>query len=98
MSNSFMSPPSDRLPTKLLIADDNDGVALALAELSRDWGYHPQLAQDGAEALEALLAPDAPQLALLDWRMPSIDGIEVSRRLRQEESGRFAHLILMTGE
>ena len=49
------------------------------------WGYEPVVTTDGETALDALRAPDAPRMAILDWMMPKLDGLEVVRRIRSEE-------------
>jgi diguanylate cyclase (GGDEF)-like protein len=83
---------------KLLIADDQPYLRALLQEQVRPWGYETFFAEDGFAALQALLAPDGPKLALLDWLMPGLDGIEVCRRFRQEEEGAYVYLVLMTGQ
>ncbi len=83
---------------KILVADDNTTLVMTLAGVLRYWDYDVTVAQDGDGALEALLAPDAPRLALLDWHMPGLDGIEVCRRVRAEPGRPYSYLLLMTGE
>lgn len=83
---------------KILIADDNVVSRTVLAdELSR-WGYDTVLARDGSEALQALTAPDGPRLAILDWVMPELDGVSVCRAVRQEQSGPYRYILLLTGK
>jgi diguanylate cyclase (GGDEF)-like protein len=81
---------------RILIADDEPLSGRLMAELVRPWGYEPVVVDDGLAALEALDAPDAPQLALLDWKMPGLDGIEVCRKVR-EANLPYSYLILVTG-
>jgi two-component system, cell cycle response regulator len=83
---------------KTLIADDQPHLGLILQEQLRPWGYDVTIVLDGLAALEALRAPDGPRLALLDWLMPGLDGIEVCRRFRQEDDGAYAYLVLMTAQ
>jgi CheY-like chemotaxis protein len=51
---------------------------------------------DGAEALRRLRSPDAPRIALLDWVMPSLDGIDICRAIRDIETPTQPYLILLT--
>jgi phosphoserine phosphatase RsbU/P len=83
---------------RVLIADD-DPVSLRVLEafLIR-WGYEVRRAGSGSEALEMLAANDAPRLAILDWMMPGLDGVEVCRRLRATPSGLPLYLIVLTAK
>jgi two-component system response regulator MprA len=66
---------------RLLVAEDDEGVRVALDRALRFEGYQVQLASDGAHALE-LAADVAPDLYLLDVQMPHVDGLSVCRTLR----------------
>lgn len=52
--------------------------------------------RDGSEAMTALRVKDAPKLAILDWMMPGMDGLEICRRLR--EADRVVYVILLTAK
>jgi diguanylate cyclase (GGDEF)-like protein len=81
---------------RVLIAED-DAVARGLlaARLSR-WGHDVTVAEDGASAWEALQGAAPPQLAILDWMMPGLDGAEVCRRLRATAKAPYVYVILLT--
>ena len=81
---------------KVLIADD-DMISRRLLEatLAR-WGYETIVTHDGVEAWNALQRPTAPSLAILDWMMPGMDGVEVCRKIRQREQEPYIYLILLT--
>jgi diguanylate cyclase (GGDEF)-like protein len=68
-----------------------------LGKLVQGWDYEAALVHDGQAALETLRGPHAPRLALLDWQMPGLDGIEVCRQLRQQADLPYAYLLLLTG-
>jgi DNA-binding response OmpR family regulator len=55
-----------------------------LDSLLRGWGYHPVLAADGNEALRVMQDSEPPLLAILDWMMPGLDGVSVTRQLRED--------------
>jgi len=80
---------SEKRKTILLVDDERD-VAAGLAALLRARGYETELARDGLEALERLALDPLPDLVLLDYEMPQLDGEEVLRRLRRD--ARTAHL------
>ena len=70
---------------------------LVLQRHLETWSYEVSGCVDGTEALAALTAPGAPALAILDWKMPGIDGTDVCRRLLERgPSSAVRHLILLT--
>jgi phosphoserine phosphatase RsbU/P len=83
---------------KLLIAEDDPVSRRVLEATLARWGYEVSVAKDGAQALTALEAPDAPRLAILDWMMPGMDGVEVCRRLRKSLDNRPTYIILLTAK
>lgn len=83
---------------KVLVADD-EAVSLRLIEssLSR-WGYDVVVATDGLDALRVLQLPDAPQLAVLDWLMPGLDGAQICQSIRARKSELYTYILLLTGK
>ena len=83
--------------TRILIAED-DAISRRLLQASlTSWGYEVEMAKDGEEALRALLRPQAPQLAILDWEMPGLSGPEVCYRARARSDAAYCYLLLLTG-
>jgi DNA-binding response OmpR family regulator/signal transduction histidine kinase len=83
-------------PLRVLIADDEVGSRRLLeAALSRR-GYEVVSCEDGDAAWRALQSAYAPRLAVLDWMMPGMDGVEICRRLRATETHGARYLILLT--
>ena len=83
---------------KVLVADD-EAVSRRLIEASvRRWGFEAVVAKDGLEASQMLHGPDAPKLAILDWMMPGLDGIELCRELRKDEGDSYTYILLLTGK
>jgi CheY-like chemotaxis protein len=82
-------------PLRILIAED-DPVSLRRLEATlQRWGYEVISARDGKEALERFRAT-RPQVALLDWLMPELDGVDVCREIRELPEGAEAQLILVS--
>jgi DNA-binding response OmpR family regulator len=81
---------------KILLAEDDRAAREALEALLRSWGYDLVSVADGLAAWEALRDTDPPQLALLDWMMPGLEGVEVCRRAREHFTRRPPYLILIT--
>ena len=81
---------------KILIAED-DAVSRCLLETTlKLWGYDVTAAPDGSRAWEALQTEAAPQLVILDWMMPGLDGPEICRRVREAPQTRATYAILLT--
>jgi DNA-binding response OmpR family regulator len=81
---------------KVLIADDDDVLRLRLRTILARRGHEVIATADGADAWERLREPGAPRLAVLDWMMAGVDGIEVCRRVRAAPELRGTYLILLT--
>lgn len=82
---------------KILIAEDQQHLACVLQDSVQHWGYEAVVVYDGLAALQTLRGAEPPRLALLDWMMPGIDGIEVCRCLRQDLDRLYTYLVLVTG-
>lgn len=81
---------------KIVIAED-DPVSRRLLEVHLSkWGYEVQAARDGSEAWELLRKPDGANLAILDWMMPKLAGVDVVRKLRAERSTPYVYVLLLT--
>ena len=83
-------------PGKILIVDDNEELLGAVSRLLELQGYTVLSTTSGEEALK-LAAEELPDLVLLDWILPGIDGIEVCRKLKSEEATRGIMVLLLTG-
>ncbi len=68
---------------KILIAEDEPVSRRMLQGVLTRWGYEVVSVEDGNAAWERLNAADAPRIALLDWMMPGLNGIDVCRKMRQ---------------
>jgi CheY-like chemotaxis protein len=85
-----------RIPTSVLIVDDNRDAADALAIFLRSAGYAVESVHDGAAALDAAHA-SWPDVVLLDLGLPRMDGYEVASRLRRTPTSRSTRLIAISG-
>lgn len=78
--------------TDVLLVDDDKDTCASMSDILRDIGYTVDLAYDGAEAL-VLSGRHEYRLALLDYRMPGMDGLELCRRLKDSQPGVVVALI-----
>ncbi len=80
----------------ILIIDDEPGLNQLLRTFLTSKGYHVLTATDGATGL-LLAQTESPDLVLCDLHLPSVDGLEVISRLRQETSGGEIPVIVLSG-
>jgi diguanylate cyclase (GGDEF)-like protein len=81
---------------KIVVAEDNPVFQALLKSLLRDWGYEVTVARNGEEAWSALREEGGPRLAILDWMMPGMEGVEVCRKVRAEVRDRYIYILLLT--
>ena len=79
-----------------LIADDDPVARTILSRALRGWDIESVIAEDGLAAWTALTTEPAPSLAILDWMMPGLDGLELCRRIRQHDACAGTYVILLT--
>ncbi|MGD0428586.1 MAG: diguanylate cyclase [Candidatus Acidiferrales bacterium] len=81
---------------RILIAED-DPVSRRLLELFLvKWGFEVAVATTGTEALAMLERMDAPRLAILDWMMPGMEGVQVCQKLRESSDRPYVYVMLLT--
>jgi diguanylate cyclase (GGDEF)-like protein len=83
---------------KILIAEDDAVSRRVLEGHLVKWGYEVLSVENGEEAWTVLQEADAPQLAILDWMMPRMDGVEICRRLRQRGPEPYVYALLLTAK
>jgi diguanylate cyclase (GGDEF)-like protein len=83
---------------RILVAED-DLVSLHLLHTRLvDWGYTVTGVSDGQKALGVLQGPESPRLAILDWIMPGLDGIEVCREVRKRGQKPYIYILILTSK
>jgi len=81
---------------RILIAED-DAISRTLLERTlQRAGYAVIAVENGIQAIAELVKQDAPRLALLDWIMPEMDGVEVCREIRRRKEQAYTYLILLS--
>ena len=80
----------------VLVAEDNPVFQSMLRNMLTKWGYDVRITRNGLEAWEAMQAAAAPHLAVLDWMMPYMDGVEVCRRIRTAAREPYVYVLLLT--
>jgi two-component system, OmpR family, phosphate regulon response regulator PhoB len=79
----------------VLVVEDDDAISMVLNYNLDKEGYDVGLAKDGEEAM-IMAAERSPDLVILDWMLPKVQGIEVCRRLRAKPETRNTPIIMLT--
>jgi len=81
---------------KLLIAEDDKTSRLILRSVCTKWGYEVECVEDGKAAWDLMQADDAPNLMIIDWEMPRMNGVEFCQRMSEKFKQNPPYIILLT--
>ena len=82
---------------RALIADDDRITTAIVSRTLLRWNIDASVALDGGVAWDLLSGDMAPSLAIVDWMMPTVDGVELCRRIRRDAALAHMYVILLTG-
>lgn len=83
---------------KILLVEDSYLERHKLGACLTDWGLDYVAVGSGTEAIKVLESPNPPDLALLDWLLPGMDGIDVLRRIRKLTQGNYIYTVMLTAK
>jgi len=83
---------------KILLVEDSYLERTKLGCFLTDWGFDYVAVGSGTEAVKLLESTDPPDLALLDWLLPGMDGIDVLRRIRKLSHGTYVYTVMLTAK
>lgn len=81
---------------RILIAEDDSATRMLLERQLKFFQHETVVTQDGTQAWEALQKPDAPRIAILDWNMPGLTGVQVCQELRAPKAALPIYVIMLT--
>ena len=81
---------------KILIAEDNPMWSKLLEKNAQRWKFDPIVVGNGREALERLDDDSSICMAILDWQMPEVSGIDVCRRIKGDSQRPFTYVMMLT--
>jgi two-component system, cell cycle response regulator len=82
----------------VLVAEDDPIFRHILESWLRKWNYRVTSLENGLDAWRVLQQDDSPQMAILDWMMPGLDGVELCRRIRKQAQGPYKYVLLLTAK
>ena len=82
---------------RVLVADDDFTYRSLLQDLLTKWHFEVVLTSNGLEALEVMTGKDPPQLVILDWEMPAMDGFQVAQKIRNRKFAKDPYVLMITG-
>jgi len=83
---------------KILLVEDSYIERTKIGSYLTDWGYEWAGVGSGTEAVKQLDSPNPPDLAILDWVLPGLDGIDVLRRIRKLAHGSYIYTVMLTAK
>lgn len=83
---------------RILIADDDPFTSKLMAKVVKNLGYECTVTHRAQEALKLLQSDNAPKMALIDWVMPEMTGVELCRKVREDKNSCYKYLILVTSK
>jgi two-component system cell cycle response regulator len=81
---------------RVLLAEDDPVSCHLLKSFLLKWNYEVTLVTDGVAALRILESDDSPRLAVLDWMMPGMEGVQICQRIRERDKGPYIYVLLLT--
>jgi two-component system, cell cycle response regulator len=90
-------PPGDSC-NRVLVAEDDAMFRRILQSWLEAWGYRVTVAEDGAKAWNILQQEFPPQVVILDWVMPEINGLDVCRKVREQKRTPYQYILLATAK
>src|SRR5690242_14169693 len=84
---------------RILVVEDSKLDRHRVTECLKEWNLEFTTIGDGAEAWTLLQTPQAPDLVLLDWMLPGMDGLELCRKIRTVSgNGSYTYIVMLTAK
>jgi two-component system, cell cycle response regulator len=99
MAREWFNRNHQILLMRILLAEDSPIYQQLIGSYLKQWGFEIVLARDGVEAWKLLKEPGAPTMALLDWVLPNMDGVELCRKIRgRGPNEAYVYTVLLTAK
>lgn len=90
------APPPNPTKVKVLLAEDSPSVRKGLESFLHQWGYEPVSTDNGDQAWDALESDPCLRLAIVDWTLPGLSGIQLCQRLRTRANAPYVYTIMFS--
>lgn len=90
------TPPESFKANKVLVAEDNSVVRKGLVNFLKKWGYEVIEADNGDDAWHHIESQPDLRLAIVDWNLPGISGMQVCQRLRVRNNAPYIYTIMFS--
>jgi diguanylate cyclase (GGDEF)-like protein len=97
-AETLIDPVSPATDLSVLVAEDDPMFRRILKSWLENWGYRVILTEDGEKAWDILQQENQPEMLILDWVMPGIDGAELCHRVRQRQRTPYQYVLLVTAK
>ena len=79
-----------------LYAEDSQVMQKIIGRKLQKLGCNLEIVDNGVDARERLMSKNPPHIAILDWDMPGIDGVELCKEVKERKDGLFVYVIILT--
>jgi CheY-like chemotaxis protein len=80
----------------VMYAEDSKVMQKIVKMMFRRLNCNPVVVEDGLSAREILMSDNPPDIAILDWDMPGMDGVELCKEVKTRSDGKFVYVIILT--
>ncbi len=86
------------MPLRVIVAEDDASSRHLLQYFLKQWGFDSSVASDGTQAWDLLQSKDVPTIAIFDWVMPGLEGVELCRKVRRLSRQHYTYVLLLTSK
>jgi len=83
---------------RILVVDDDPVTLHMVIYRLRQWGHEVISCMDGAAAWKVLKDGMVPDIAILDWMMPGMNGLDLCQKIRSQTDRLYVYIVLLTGK
>jgi len=86
------------MPLRVIVAEDDAASRHLLQHFLKQWGFDSDVASNGNQAWDMLQSKDVPTIAIFDWVMPGLEGVELCRKVRRLTRQHYTYVLLLTSK